>query len=95
MRRRTDANQKDIMDDLRACGCTVASLSNVGKGVPDLLVGVSGKNYLLEIKNPKGRGTAKTPDQKDWHEEWRGSVFTVTTTEEALKAMGVWHRGRV
>ena len=32
---RTDANQAAIVDALRSVGCSVVSLSAVGKGVPD------------------------------------------------------------
>ncbi|HEY6875585.1 MAG TPA: hypothetical protein VI384_04425 [Candidatus Dormibacteraeota bacterium] len=35
----TDANQADIAKALRAAGCQVQSLHQLGGGVPDLLVG--------------------------------------------------------
>lgn len=37
---RTDANQTAIVEALRKCGASVQSLAAVGKGVPDLLVGL-------------------------------------------------------
>lgn len=43
--------------------------------------------YLLEVKNPAGRGTSLTPDQVKFHAEW--PVTVVTTPEEALKAVGL------
>lgn len=43
--------------------------------------------YLLEVKNPAGRGTSLTPDQVKFHAEW--PVTVVTTPEEALRAVGL------
>lgn len=86
-RAKVDANQKTIVKDLRDLGCTVALLHAVGKGVPDLLVGRDGKNWLLEVKNLKGRGRKLTDPQVEWHKVWRGSVLTVTSTEDAVRQM--------
>lgn len=82
---RTDANQKEIAKVLRAAGCSVVSLHRVGDGVPDLLVGRGGKNYLLEVKI-EGRGL--NDRQQDWHRTWGGQSAVVTTPEGALYAVG-------
>lgn len=84
--KRTDANQADIAADLRRCGCSVQDLHIVGKGCPDLAVGVRGLTFLLEVK--VGKGTL-TDDEKDWHAEWRGQVAIVHSTEEALAVVGL------
>lgn len=91
MRRRAkvDRNQSEIVDALRKAGCSVQPLHAVGAGVPDLLVGVSSKNFLLEVKAENGTLTER---QVAWHEVWRGSVYTVKTAQEALEVMGVGHR---
>lgn len=62
-RRKVDANQAEIVEGLRACGWFVEVLSDVGRGVPDLLVGGRGIWCLVEIKSPGGR---LTPDQASW-----------------------------
>lgn len=82
----TDASQREIVKVLRAAGCTVASLHRVGDGVPDLLVGRAGRNFLLEVK-VDGRGL--NDRQKDWHRTWSGQRAVVTTPEGALYAVGI------
>lgn len=86
---RVDANQKLIVEALRKCGATVQSLAMVGKGVPDLLVGYRGKNYLMEIKDgakPPSRQRL-TQDEIDWHANWRGDVKTITSAEAAIEVV--------
>lgn len=85
-----DGTQTEIVAALRQAGCKVLSLAACGKGVPDLLVyepAVQGLLFLLEVKNPKGRGTKLTPMQVNFHSEWEATV--VTTPEEALRAVGL------
>jgi Holliday junction resolvase len=89
---KTDATQGDIVDALRKAGATVVSLHAVGAGVPDLLVGIRGQTFVLEVKCAKNkRGDAKplTPAQIVWHQQWRGQLAIVTTPEEALRAVGI------
>ena len=86
---RTDANQTAIVEALRKCGASVQSLAAVGKGVPDLLVGLRSRNYLLEVKDGSKPPSARklTPDQEQWHLKWAGQVLTVTSAEDALKQL--------
>lgn len=76
-----DANQPEIVAALRAVGCSVQTLAMVGKGCPDILVGIGKVNLLMEIKGEKG---TLTDDQEDWHEAWRGQLAIVRSVEEAL-----------
>lgn len=87
MARRTDSNQAQVMRGLRAMGYRVEDLSQVGSGVPDLLVGTPcSRLVLLEVKDgakPPSR-RALTPDQQAWHLEWdRFPVFVVLSAEDA------------
>lgn len=90
---RTDATQAAIVAALRAAGCSVQSLHTVGGGVPDLLVGRAGVNYLLECKvyvglrRPKMRRLRET--QFAWHWAWVGQVAVVATIEEAFAVVGI------
>lgn len=86
---RIDANQNEIVKALRQVGASVQSLASTGKGCPDLLVGFRGVNWLLEIKDgQKFKSERKlTPDQIEWHESWRGKVFVVESTDEALQVI--------
>lgn len=81
----TDKNQAEIVEALRGAGASVHPLHQVGAGVPDLLVGFRGTNYLLEVKTEQG---TLTDDQADWILAWKGEACIVRTTLEALHAIG-------
>lgn len=85
MRGATDANQPAIVAALRSVGASVEDLSQVGAGVPDLLVGYRGRNYLIEVKTASGK---LTKHQEKWHPLWRGQVAIARTPEEAWAIIG-------
>ena len=78
---KVDVSQKAIVAKLRQYGATVQILADVGRGVPDLLVGYVGKNFLMEVKSSKGK---LSNTQQNWHLNWRGQVNIVRTEEDAL-----------
>lgn len=88
---KVDANQAAIVCELRAVGASVQPMHTVGHGVPDLLVGFRGQNWLIEVKDgskpPSDRKL--TPAQHEWHALWRGQVVAVKDGDEALRAIGV------
>ena len=88
MKHKTDHNQAEIIEALRAVGATVQDLSKVGNGAPDILVGHRGCNYLMEIKNPDTKGKLNLL-QRIWHQDWCGQRAVVRTVEEALREIGV------
>lgn len=96
-RARPDVGQAAIVAALRTVGCSVEILADVGRGVPDLLAGIRGTNFLLEVKSPRGGrgkrglGSGKTAHQVElnateqkWHAAWRGQVSVVRSVEDAL-----------
>ena len=84
---RIDANQAQIMRDLRKAGLSVIDLSAVGGGVPDLLVSSRTEMWLMELKTATGRLNQK---QLNWWDKWQGKpVHSVRTSEDALKIAGV------
>lgn len=97
--KRADRNQKAIAEALTRAGCTVTLLHTVGGGCPDLLVGVRGQTWLVEVKTPQeaarlARGTshnrATAERQAAWAAAWRGAPpLTVTGAREALSALGL------
>lgn len=99
-RTKRDANHVEIVAALKAAGCTVVDLAATGGGVPDLLVGVRGRNLLLEVKNPNrrrkdgtlmGKGVyhAEVADrQADFRANWTGQAAVVYSVEEALHQVG-------
>ena len=87
---KADANQPEIVAALRAAGVTVQPLHTVGSGCPDLLCGFRGVNVILEVKDGSLPPSARklTPDQVQWHADWKGQCAVVTSAEEALAAFG-------
>lgn len=85
MAKKVDLNQSEIVLALRAAGATVQDLHELGRGVPDLLVGHRGVTYLLEVKGPGGK---LTPAESAWFETWRGQAAIVDSAESALAAIG-------
>jgi hypothetical protein len=75
-----DANQTDIVDELlKHNNVSVFSLAGVANGCPDLLVGVSGRTYLVEVKDGDKPPSKQelTPDQRKWFANWKGGMVMV------------------
>ena len=91
---RTDGNQAQIVNELRRCGLSVFHTHTVGDGFPDIVAGWKGTNYLFEIKDPTQPPSKQklTPDEERLRKEWRGTIFTITTAEEALQTVGAISR---
>lgn len=87
---RIDANQPKIVKALRAVGASVAHIHMVGGGLPDIIVGYRGVNYLMEIKDGSKPPSKRrlTLDEQSWHDNWWGSVVVVNNEDEALRAIG-------
>jgi hypothetical protein len=89
-RGRVDVVQHDIVVALRSSGNSVVLLSNIGDGVPDLLVkynkpGFGAQLLLMEVKSPHGRMTS---DEQDFYNQWQECMVVVYSIEDALKATG-------
>ena len=77
-----DDNQRQIVMDLRKLGYSVALLSSCGNGIPDILVGLNGENFLFEIKRDQKQKL--NPYQVEFFNKWKGQVKLVTTIDEIL-----------
>lgn len=84
MTHRADLNQEQIIKTLRQLGVTVAPLSQVGNGVPDLLCGYCGKNILIEVKNPEKKWKLTT-QQEIFHQVWKGKIHIVECIDDVIK----------
>lgn len=84
-----DKNQSEVVIALRKAGATVQPIHTIGKGVPDLLVGWRGRNYLFEVKDgdkpPSDRQL--TSDERTWHRFWGGQVAVVENPTEAVQKL--------
>ena len=84
-----DANQPEIVAALQAIGASVAITSAVGKGFPDLVVGLRGRNWLLELKDGSLSPSRRklTPDQIEFKAKWRGHWAVVSSAGEAIEVV--------
>ena len=89
MPKKVDTNQAEIVDALRKAGASVFDLHEVGRGLPDILVGYRNKNYLMEIKYKKGVLNAK---ENDFFDNWQGQAIVVYTAEQALRVIKIYSR---
>ena len=80
---KVDTNQSAIVNGLRQIfgDDVVFDLSAVGRGCADIMVGVRGRNILMEIKAGKG---SLTTDQQIFHRLWDGQVDVVRSLDEAI-----------
>jgi Holliday junction resolvase len=81
--KRVDINQKAIVEHLRAMGMSVFHLHEVGKGCPDLLAGMNGQTYLIEVK--RDDKASFTPAQLEFQRTWKGApVIRINNPQEAI-----------
>lgn len=83
MYKRVDGNQAEIVNAAKKIGASVCFLSDLGKGIPDILVGYRNHNFLIEVKRP-GRRNKLTKSQEPFHNAWKGKIYTVETVDEML-----------
>jgi Holliday junction resolvase len=87
MPRRTDANQREIVKTFRDLGASVQILSDVGKGCPDIVVGIFGKNFLIEIKDGKKCPSAQKLTEMEYvfFQYWKGQVSIIKSSQEVVE----------
>lgn len=83
MPRRTDANQRAIVAMMRKMGMSIAITSNLGNGFPDLVGGLYGINYLIEVKST--RKSTLTMHEAIFHDEWKGQICIIRSVDEAIE----------
>jgi hypothetical protein len=87
---RTDRNHAEIRDGLRRV-TVVEDLSDVGRGIPDLLARhLRGYPVLLEVKDPGKPPSARklTSDEQACALRWGSAYRVVLTLDDALRAIG-------
>lgn len=81
--RKVDINQKAIVEHLRSMGVSVFHLHTQGMGCPDLLCGINGQTFLIEVK--RDAKAAFTPAQLEFQKTWKGStVVRINNPQEAI-----------
>ena len=79
---KSDLNQAAIVRTFKAAGATVQDLHAVGRGCPDLLVGIRGKTYLVEVKSKGGKFT---PAQVEWWWNWQGQAQVIRSCLQVVE----------
>jgi hypothetical protein len=80
---RRDENEPAIRKAVESLGATWQPLSIAGG--PDAVIGFRGENFLMEVKQPKGKLRAS---QEAWHGRWRGAaVIVARTPADAVAAL--------
>lgn len=82
---RKDANHGVIQKAYEEQYCSVVDTSKLGDDFPDLVVGLCGRTFLVEVKNRKGRNKVE-PGQKKFHDEWRGEPPIVVHSVDEVVA---------
>ena len=82
---RVDANQPQIVEDLRKAGFSVKPVHQL-KGFCDIVVGYQGRNYLFEIKDPNQPPSKRvlTDDEFKFHSEWKGQVNVAMSADDII-----------
>ena len=95
-RGKKDHNHDEIVGRFLALGCTVVEVHDTGiAGLPDLVVGCIGRNFLVEVKNPETRyGRAGlNGNQTAFARDWRGAaVIHVYSVDEATAVVQNWRQ---
>jgi hypothetical protein len=79
--KRTDQNQTEVVEALRAIGASVAITSMVGFGFGDLVVGYRRNNKIIELKFKRGTWT---PAELEFHQNWQGKIDVARSIDEAI-----------
>jgi hypothetical protein len=80
---KTDSNQQDIVNALRA---VCVQVEVIGKPVDLLVCDRMGVTSLMEVKNADGRDQL-TKSQVEFIARWPGQIHIVRTPDEAVRAV--------
>lgn len=89
--RKTDDNHQEIMDRFRGYGFSVFDTSRLPKFV-DCIIARYDLNALVEIKDGEKPPSARklTPDEEDFHDNWKGLIYIVETFEDVDRIHKAW-----
>lgn len=80
---RRDTTHGPIRDRLRELEASVADTADLGDDFPDLIVGLCGSTFLVEVKGPKGKAS---DGQTEFARTWRGSPVVLLRSPEEAQA---------
>ena len=86
--RKVDLNHQDIVKTLRSLGASVFDASGIGRGFPDLVVGIYDKTVLVEIKSDEKKKF--TQAQLDFMAKWKGSsIVRINDIDGAIRLINM------
>jgi len=89
---RRDTTHGPIRERLRELGASVEDLGDVGKRIPDLLVGFCDHIFLVEAKGPDGE---LSDGQREFARTWKGAKPVVIRSPEEAQAWYLRERARL
>ena len=91
---KVDANHSSVAYAFERLGCSVRSLAAVGSGMPDMVVGIAGRNLLIEVKDGAKSASRRklTPEQQAFKDSWRGSILYVTDAKDVPTIVNAMRR---
>ena len=81
---KVDSNQKVLVAHAESLGASWLSMTPLGDGKPDGILGFKGRDYKVEFKAVKGTLTA---DQQAFIASWQGSPVHVVRTTQDIDAL--------
>ena len=84
--KRTDTNQTSLVRLFRSLGLSVAIISDLGKGMPDLIISNKRSNVLIEVKDGSKPPSQRklTVDEQIFHDNWQGPLHIISSEQEAI-----------
>jgi len=81
---KVDGNHSAIVNALRDAGFSVSSTAAIGSGFPDVVCGLGGRTFLVEIKDGAKPPSARnlTPDQVKFRDSWKGDYTILESLED-------------
>ena len=86
--KRVDSNQKQVVQELRDLGFSVALTYQLGKGFPDFVVGFNDLfNIPVELKSKGGK---LTEDEIEFHKNYKGYIIIAFSTEDVIDGIRIY-----
>lgn len=89
MKHRRDANHGDLQKCFEELFCSAHDTSMVGDGFTDMVVGINGRNFIVEAKTENGR---PEKSQIKFDAAWRGGKRITVRTRDDVIAFVMWAR---
>jgi len=89
MPKRVDANQAELVAEVRRLGGEVQHLHTLGHGCPDLLIAFADRWLVVEVKDGEKPPSRRrlTPDEERWHARFPATVLIWESVEDVQRTL--------